>query len=260
MATDKKGTILLYVAHYESIRSLTLKQKGMLLDCIFLFSLGEPCNTEDPVVNMAFSFIKERITANADKYADVVQKRREAGRRHKGNQYTRMEQNGTNGTDNDNVIVNENVNDNEPTTNVAGEEKKEKTSKEVKKTAAHDKRFVKPTPDEVQAYCDDRGNGINGQSFCDFYESKGWKVGSSPMKDWRAAVRTWEQRNGFKPSNATKKGQPKVKLGVGEFIAQDGTRRYGTGTLPPVPMDAPPRPDNDSVWSRESNTWIPSGI
>ena len=54
--------------------------------------------------------------------------------------------------------------------------------------------------------------------------------------------------------------QPNCKLGVGEFIAQDGTRRYGTGNLPPVPMDAPPRPDNDSLWSRETNTWIPSGV
>lgn len=54
--------------------------------------------------------------------------------------------------------------------------------------------------------------------------------------------------------------QPNCKLGVGEFIAHDGTRRYGTGNLPPVPMDAPPRPDNDSLWSRETNTWIPSGV
>lgn len=54
--------------------------------------------------------------------------------------------------------------------------------------------------------------------------------------------------------------EPAPKLGVGEFIAQDGTRRYGTGNLPPVPFDAPPRPDNDSLWSRETNTWIPSGV
>ena len=54
------------------------------------------------------------------------------------------------------------------------------------------KRFVIPTPEEVQAYCNERKNGISGQQFCDFYSSKGWKVGSQPMKDWKASVRTWE--------------------------------------------------------------------
>lgn len=56
------------------------------------------------------------------------------------------------------------------------------------------KRFTIPTPEEVQAYCDERKNDISGQQFCDFYSSKGWKVGSQPMKDWKAAVRTWEIR------------------------------------------------------------------
>nr|DAN71659.1 MAG TPA: hypothetical protein [Caudoviricetes sp.] len=54
------------------------------------------------------------------------------------------------------------------------------------------KKFTIPTPEEVQAYCNERGNGISGQQFCDFYASKGWKVGSQSMKDWKASVRTWE--------------------------------------------------------------------
>jgi hypothetical protein len=58
-----------------------------------------------------------------------------------------------------------------------------------------EKRFVKPTADEVRAYCAERGNRVDAQAFVDFYEAKGWKVGSSPMKDWKAAVRTWEQRD-----------------------------------------------------------------
>ena len=52
-----------------------------------------------------------------------------------------------------------------------------------------------PTVEEVQAYCDARGNGLDAGAFVDFYASKGWKVGASPMKDWRAAVRTWEARH-----------------------------------------------------------------
>lgn len=58
------------------------------------------------------------------------------------------------------------------------------------------KRFVKPTVDEVRAYCAERNNGINAEDFVDFYESKGWKVGKNPMVDWKACVRTWERSRG----------------------------------------------------------------
>ena len=57
-------------------------------------------------------------------------------------------------------------------------------------------RFYPPTVGEVQAYCESRGNRIDAQAFVDFYTSKGWKVGKNPMKDWRAAVRTWERKQG----------------------------------------------------------------
>ena len=56
------------------------------------------------------------------------------------------------------------------------------------------KKFKKPTVNEVNAYCKERNNGISAEQFIDFYESKGWKIGNQPMKDWKAAVRTWERR------------------------------------------------------------------
>lgn len=52
--------------------------------------------------------------------------------------------------------------------------------------------FIRPSVDEVKAYCAERGNGVDARRFVDFYESKGWMVGSSPMQDWRACVRKWE--------------------------------------------------------------------
>lgn len=55
-------------------------------------------------------------------------------------------------------------------------------------------RFVRPTVEEVKEYCLERGNGIDPVAFVDHYEAKGWKIGKSPMKDWKAAVRTWESR------------------------------------------------------------------
>lgn len=55
-------------------------------------------------------------------------------------------------------------------------------------------KFVKPTVEEIQEYCIERKNGINANAFYDFYESKNWYVGKNKMKDWKACVRTWEQR------------------------------------------------------------------
>lgn len=56
------------------------------------------------------------------------------------------------------------------------------------------KRFTPPTVDEVKKYCKERKNNVDPERFVDFYSSKGWKVGNQPMKDWKAAVRTWEKR------------------------------------------------------------------
>lgn len=58
------------------------------------------------------------------------------------------------------------------------------------------KRFVPPTLEEVQSYCLERKNRVDPQRFIDYYTSNGWVVGKNKMKDWKAAVRTWE-RNGF---------------------------------------------------------------
>ena len=55
------------------------------------------------------------------------------------------------------------------------------------------KRFVKPIIDDIIDYCSERNNMVDPQKFFDYYSSNGWKVGKNPMKDWKAAVRTWEK-------------------------------------------------------------------
>lgn len=60
-------------------------------------------------------------------------------------------------------------------------------------------KFTKPTVSQVQEYCTKRRNTVNPQQFIDHYESKGWLIGKAPMKDWQAAVRTWEH-NGIQNS------------------------------------------------------------
>jgi hypothetical protein len=63
------------------------------------------------------------------------------------------------------------------------------------KTLRRSRAFTRPTIDEVAAYCAERGNRIDPQVFVDHYESNGWRVGKTAMKDWQAAVRTWEKRD-----------------------------------------------------------------
>lgn len=62
------------------------------------------------------------------------------------------------------------------------------------------KRFAKPTLDDVKAYCQERGNNVDAEKWFNYYSANGWKVGKNPMKDWKAAVRTWERSDdGGKP-------------------------------------------------------------
>ena len=53
--------------------------------------------------------------------------------------------------------------------------------------------FTPPTIEEVREYCRSRNNNVDPEQFYDFYESKGWMIGKNRMKDWKAAVRTWER-------------------------------------------------------------------
>lgn len=76
---------------------------------------------------------------------------------------------------------------------------------EPKKKKQPTNRFKKPSIEEVQQYCIERNNKINAEQFIDYYDANGWKVGKNPMKDWKAAIRTWERNNGGNSNaNSTK--------------------------------------------------------
>ncbi|NLE37346.1 MAG: helix-turn-helix domain-containing protein [Pirellulaceae bacterium] len=82
-------------------------------------------------------------------------------------------------------------------------------------------RFSIPSVDEVAAYCRERDNQIDPQRFLDYYTANGWKVGRNSMKDWKAAVRTWE-KNGF--SNGNGNGKAK-SADATEIVFKDVNRR-----------------------------------
>ena len=121
-------------------------------------------------------------------------------------------------------------NQNEP-----NESRKEKKRNEMKgKETKEVKRFTPPTLQEVTEYCRERRNTVNPQRFIDFYASKGWKVGNQPMKDWRACVRTWEQRETSQKKVIAQDFQQRDYSGVdGELLKDLGNEiqafRQGVG-------------------------------
>ena len=99
------------------------------------------------------------------------------------------------------------------------------------------KRFSKPTVSEVDAYCQERRNTVDPQRFHDYNESKGWKVGNAPMKDWKAAVRTWEKSS----SQNSQPTQP-VLLDIPPVPREELSRDWSSIPERPHAPDVPPVP------------------
>lgn len=77
-------------------------------------------------------------------------------------------------------------------------------------------RFTKPSLEDVKGYLKERGvTSFKADQFLDYYESKGWLIGKTPMKDWRAAVRTWE-RNDI--NKGVSKPEAKINTYVPEYV------------------------------------------
>ena len=83
--------------------------------------------------------------------------------------------------------------DTESQIKIKEKEKEKEKHKEKKDTAGKPQQFTPPTIEEVRAYCLERKNGVDPQKWYDFYSAKGWMIGRNKMKNWQAAVRTWER-------------------------------------------------------------------
>ena len=123
MANERKS-FLVYFDTQSQVEMLTDEEAGLLFKSLFRYGMtGEVLDTDNRTLAFAFSMFQSSLDRNNEKYDRIVEKRREAGKRHKGNQYTRngtngtsvptMEQNGTNGTDRDrdSVRVRDSVSD-----------------------------------------------------------------------------------------------------------------------------------------------------
>lgn len=87
----------------------------------------------------------------------------------------------------------------EPETNkenlAAEPQPEEKPAQEIQPEKPKRKNFVKPTVEEIEAFCKEKKYTVNAQQFFNYYESNGWKIGRNAMKSWQAAVQNWNTRN-----------------------------------------------------------------
>lgn len=109
-------------------------------------------------------------------------------------------------------------------------EKEIKIEKEIDSSASTTtkrKRFEKPTLSEIKQYCIERKNNVDAQHFYDYYESNGWKVGKNAMKNWQAAVRTWEKNSYTSTTKQTKKTNTEQTLDAIYKVMNESEVEYG---------------------------------
>ena len=109
-------------------------------------------------------------------------------------------------------------------------EKEIKIEKEIDSSASTTtkrKRFEKPTLSEIKQYCIERKNNVDAQHFYDYYESNGWKVGKNSMKNWQAAVRTWEKNSYTNTTKQTKKTNTEQTLDAIYKVMNESEVEYG---------------------------------
>lgn len=171
-----KKSFVMYDDWRELFLSLPTDKAGELIQAVFTYREDATAKPTDPAINAIFQMIKARLDADAELYAAKCAKNKAIANER---QRTLTNVNGRipNVTDNDN--------DND--------------IKDKKENIKRKSIFVRPSVEEVRAYCNERNNSVDPQTFVDFYAAKGWKVGSASMKDWKACVRTWEKREQPKP-------------------------------------------------------------
>lgn len=181
----------IYADFRESLTALGDAEKGRLFDAMLLYAA---CG-EEPALGGNERIIWPVAKANIDRqmqaYDEIVEKRRAAGRRSGEARANKAQHERTHANRCAQDKVKEKNKKNDPPFSSPPTQVEHSCEDAPAKKRA---RSMPPSVAEVAAYCTERGNSIDPVAFVDFYASKGWKVGREPMRDWQAAVRTWERR------------------------------------------------------------------
>lgn len=193
-----KESFILHTDAWDILKDFSDEQCGRLLKALLCYQREEEIPAMDVATKVAFSFMAAQMDRDNERYDQMVEKRRAAGKRSaEARQQVSASVNtsqqvltSVNHTDTDTVTDTDTDTDT-VTVFHKGVKGGAKAPTNTRKKADV---FKKPTIQDVQSYCEERQNDIDAESFWDYYEANGWKVGRSPMKDWKAAVRTWERK------------------------------------------------------------------
>lgn len=186
-----KRRFYMYSAWERPMSKLTDEQLGKFLRIYYQMQLtgDTDVDSEDPMVDMMLEVVREQVTFDVRSYERKCEANKEngekGGRPAKPEEPNKTQQNPTKPNSRDSDSDTEIDSEIEPEIGIDSERLRSGESK---------KRFRPPTVEEVEAYCFERNNKVDAERFVDFYASNGWRVGKNPMKDWKAAVRTWEKR------------------------------------------------------------------
>lgn len=182
----------------EVTRELSAVEKGRLIDAIVAYDNG---GSWQEMINGNERYVFPSYQMRLDRYNDSCDNRAKNAIKQ-----NRIKQNET-------KISNENKTHKDKV-----KDKDKDLLKEPLLTESKEKRdrFSPPSIEEVTVYCKERGNAIDPQTFIDFYTAKGWKIGNQAMKDWRAAIRTWEKRD-CQDSKPKRVGAPEEYKGEDDF-------------------------------------------
>ena len=206
----KDNAVFLVYKDWETLfDTLDSKEEaGELIKALFAFAKRGEIAEFSGALKMAFIFMSQQLDRDGHKWEETCLSRSEAGRKG-GRPSKAKESKKTNCFSENQNKAKEADTDTEKDTDtdtVTDTEKDIKADKPQKRT-----RFVVPTIEEIQSYCSERNNSVDAQRFYDYYTANGWKVGKNAMKDWKAAVRTWE-RNGY--SNTTNQSEVNYYAGM----------------------------------------------
>lgn len=183
-STHQKESFVFYRSFANTIDRLPAEIQLPLYKAITAYALDmkEPSfeDCQDKVfLEAIWESIRPQLDANHKRYLNGCKGAEygKLGGAPKGNQNARKKQPLINPKTTPNVNDNDNVNGND---NVV-----------IGKTTT--KKFIKPTIEEIKDYCTSRRNFVDAEKFHDYYQANGWKIGKNSMKDWKAAVRTWEK-------------------------------------------------------------------
>ena len=198
---DKKGFIM-YMDWAELVMKLTDEDAGKLFRAIFAYHATREEPQLPPVADMLFSVMRIRFDQDIEKWESTKRSRIAAGSaggqaraESLRKQNVANEANATFATEDEaNQAVNVNVNVNGNVSVSESTKDRGMGEGDLPQHAPKTRRtFQKPSRSDVVTYCKERRNYVDPVRFYDYYEANGWMVGKNHMKDWRAAVRTWER-------------------------------------------------------------------